>query len=153
MWSASWGFCRFGLKPWVHIVPYDQSRGKIMRFNNIATIGSAVLISFRALGQPAALDSSFAPTNGANGTVRCAAIQPDGKAIVGGSFSTFGGYVRGCLVRLATSSQNRYILEFEEKLDGGNWFSLPAEAGNGDVQILKDTSPNSEQRVYRIRAE
>jgi uncharacterized delta-60 repeat protein len=71
-----------------------------MRFNNITAIGSALLISFRALGQPAALDTSFAPTNRANGIVRCAAIQPDGKAIVGGSFSTFGGYVRGCLVRL-----------------------------------------------------
>ncbi len=71
-----------------------------MRFNKIAIVGSAVLISFRALGQPAAMDPIFAATNGANGTVRCAVIQPDGKVIVGGSFTTFGGYVRGSLARL-----------------------------------------------------
>ncbi len=46
------------------------------------------------------LDTSFNPGSGANLPVRCIALQPDGKVILGGDFTTFGGTGRNRIVRL-----------------------------------------------------
>ena len=45
-------------------------------------------------------DESFAPGSGANGTVRAVALQPDGKLLLGGSFTSFNGVSSNRLVRL-----------------------------------------------------
>jgi uncharacterized delta-60 repeat protein len=123
------------------------------------------------------LDTTFNPGAGIAGSdipiINCLRQARDGRIFVGGLFTQVNGMPRKNFARLqgdivmfdpersggtfgvslATSSQNSYIFEFKEKLDGSNWFSLPAVAGNGDVQILIDTSPTSEQRVYRVRVE
>ncbi|MBC8010979.1 MAG: delta-60 repeat domain-containing protein [Burkholderiales bacterium] len=44
----------------------------------------------------------FDPGNGANGTVRAMARQPDGKIIIAGDFSTYNGVARACIARLNT---------------------------------------------------
>jgi large repetitive protein len=50
-------------------------------------------------------DGAFAATNrGANGTIWAMARQPDGKVLVGGSFSSFDGLAAGRLVRLNDDS-------------------------------------------------
>lgn len=48
------------------------------------------------------MDVTFDPGFGAGSNVRCLALQPDGKVVVGGSFTTFDGVVRHLLARLNT---------------------------------------------------
>ncbi|MGN6553360.1 MAG: Calx-beta domain-containing protein, partial [Verrucomicrobiota bacterium] len=46
------------------------------------------------------LDSAFTPGFGANGTVRAVAAQADGKIVIGGDFTSYGGTPRNYLARL-----------------------------------------------------
>ncbi|WP_033316645.1 delta-60 repeat domain-containing protein, partial [Pontibacter roseus] len=46
------------------------------------------------------LDASFNPGTGFNGEVRSLSLQPDGKVLVGGSFTSFNGTPRSFIARL-----------------------------------------------------
>src|SRR5688572_17305897 len=46
------------------------------------------------------LDLSFNPGSGVNGTVYATVVQPDGKVIIGGSFTTYNGVARNRIARL-----------------------------------------------------
>src|SRR5205085_83830 len=46
------------------------------------------------------LDTSFNPGTGADNLVQIAAVQGDGKIIIGGSFSNYNGTIRKCITRL-----------------------------------------------------
>ncbi len=52
------------------------------------------------LNTDCSLDNSFDPGTGANNNVYTAALQPDGKIIIGGSFTTYNGTTRNCIARL-----------------------------------------------------
>lgn len=47
-----------------------------------------------------ALDDSFSPGTGANATVRAVALQPDGKLLIGGAFTSYNGMPRNRIARL-----------------------------------------------------
>ena len=49
---------------------------------------------------PGTVDSSFAPSSGANAAVYAATEQPDGKVVIGGDFTTVNGSTRNYLARL-----------------------------------------------------
>ncbi len=49
---------------------------------------------------PGSLDTSFNPGTGADGVVYATALQPDGKIIIGGSFSNFNGVSANRIARL-----------------------------------------------------
>ena len=53
-------------------------------------------------GQSGALDLTFNVGTGANGNVETISIQPDGKAIIAGSFSSYNNITRGGIARLNT---------------------------------------------------
>lgn len=75
---------------------------------------AALLLLFTTLGlyaQSGALDPSFDPRNsgsvnndrgnhGANSSISAIAVQPDGKILIGGSFTTYLGTVRNRIARL-----------------------------------------------------
>ena len=46
------------------------------------------------------VDNTFRPGTGTNNTVRCVAVQPDGKVLLAGYFSIFNGVTRKGIVRL-----------------------------------------------------
>jgi uncharacterized delta-60 repeat protein len=46
------------------------------------------------------LDTSFNPGSGANWGVTCVALQPDGKILIGGEFTSYNGKARKCIARL-----------------------------------------------------
>jgi uncharacterized delta-60 repeat protein len=48
------------------------------------------------------IDTGFDSGNGANGMIRSVALQPDGKIIIGGDFTTYGGTNRNRIARLNT---------------------------------------------------
>jgi uncharacterized delta-60 repeat protein len=52
---------------------------------------------------PCGLDSTFSPGTGANGYVRAMALQPDGKILLGGTFTVFRNYSQYYFTRLNAS--------------------------------------------------
>src|ERR1044071_3373053 len=57
-------------------------------------------LCFQSRGAAGDVDPSFDPGFGVNGPVKAVALQPDGKAIIGGQFSTVKGLLRTNLARL-----------------------------------------------------
>ena len=57
-------------------------------------------LCFQSRGGAGDLDLSFDPGSGVNGTVNAVVLQPDGKVIIGGEFTTVKGLVRPGLARL-----------------------------------------------------
>jgi hypothetical protein len=66
-------------------------------FNNVNGYSR---IGVARLNADGSIDNSFNPGTGANYTVNCVAVQPDGKVLVGGYFWTFNGVTRNGIVRL-----------------------------------------------------
>ncbi len=75
-----------------------QTDGKIIV--NSSCGGSSGISRLNANG---ALDSSFTPGTGANGSVDAVVLQSDGKILVGGQFTTFNGLTRNGFARLNTN--------------------------------------------------
>jgi len=77
--------------------------GKILvagRFTTAAGQGRGRIARLNANGS---LDTGFDPGTGADNHVRCLALQPDGKILIGGHFTMFNGVERSRIVRLETN--------------------------------------------------
>jgi uncharacterized delta-60 repeat protein len=57
-------------------------------------------LCFRSRGAAGDVDLSFDPGSGVNGTVNHVVVQPDGKVIIGGGFTTVKGLARAGIARL-----------------------------------------------------
>src|SRR6185503_5616954 len=77
---------------------------KLFSVRTIILAGSLLLqlstLCFRSRGAAGDVDLSFDPGSGVNGKVNAAAVQPDGKVIIGGDFTMVKGLVRTNLARL-----------------------------------------------------
>lgn len=66
----------------------------------LTLLASAALSSMLLCAQPGTLDTSFTPGTGANGSVDDLVLQPDGKVIIVGNFTTVAGSARNRVARL-----------------------------------------------------
>ena len=66
------------------------------------------LITTTLFAQSGNVDLSF---SGFNGVIKVTKIQPDGKILLGGSFTSFNGFQQACLIRLSfdISMQNSLL--------------------------------------------
>src|SRR6188508_698722 len=69
------------------------------------TLAGSLLLQLSTLcihsrGAAGDVDLSFDPGSGVNGTVSAVVVQPDGKVIIGGTFTTVKGLARPGLARL-----------------------------------------------------
>lgn len=85
----------------------DYARAYVLEDNRIFVVGKIEYHNETAVGnvfildEDGALDTSFAQGTGSgNGVVRCMAVQPDGKFVIGGAFSIVNGEERYMLARL-----------------------------------------------------
>jgi uncharacterized delta-60 repeat protein len=90
-----------GANAWVDALAV-QADGKILVGGDFTTLGgggagTATRNYIGRLNADGSLDTSFNP--GANGAVRALAVQPDGKILVGGMFTTLGGGGTGTTTR------------------------------------------------------
>jgi uncharacterized delta-60 repeat protein len=77
---------------------------KSFSVRTIILAGSLLLqlntLCFHSRGAAGDVDLSFDPGSGVNGPINAVAVQPDGKVIIGGQFTTVKGLVRTNLARL-----------------------------------------------------
>src|SRR5947208_2170517 len=77
---------------------------KLYSVRTIILAGNLLLqlntLCFHSRGAPGDVDLSFDPGSGVNGTVNAVALQPDGKVIIGGEFTTVKGLERFKVARL-----------------------------------------------------
>jgi uncharacterized delta-60 repeat protein/M6 family metalloprotease-like protein len=82
---------------------YDLARqpdGRIIAVGNFTTFNGTASNRIVRLLPDGSVDSSFNPGTGANGTVYAVLLQPDGKIIIGGEFTSYNGTARQILARL-----------------------------------------------------
>ena len=99
-----------------------------------------------AFGAAGELDTSFNPGIGATGLVLATAVQPDGKIIIGGSFTSYNGVAQNRLARLnadgsldssfavgngANNQINAIALQPDGKVIIAGWFTFV----NGQIRI------------------
>src|ERR1041384_7491770 len=83
----------------------------------------STLASFRVHAAPGDVDLSFDPGSGVDNTVWAIALRPDGKAIIGGEFTTVKGLARNHIARL--------------NIDGSGDISFnPGSGANSDVRAI-----------------
>ena len=77
---------------------------KLFSVRTIILAGSLLLqlstLCFHSRGAAGDVDLSFDPGSGVNGTVNAVVLQPDGKVIIGGHFTTVKGLARPGIARL-----------------------------------------------------
>lgn len=82
---------------------YDLARqpdGKIIAVGDFTAFSGTSRGHIVRLLADGSVDPSFNPGTGANGSIHAVLAQPDGKIVVGGSFTSFNGVAREYLARL-----------------------------------------------------
>lgn len=79
-----------------------QADGKILVGGSFSTFNGQPAINILRLNADGSLDTDFATGNGygTNGAISCLYVQPDGKILVGGEFTTYNGTGRNKIARL-----------------------------------------------------
>ncbi len=89
-----------GTPPWLERVTFTlQPNGKILLAGEIfATAGSSPYVA--RLNADGSLDGTFSPITGSGGGVEHVALQPDGKVVFGGWFTSIQGIARHGIARV-----------------------------------------------------
>ena len=66
----------------------------------LALLTSLLLVISAALAQAGSLDLTFDPGDGADSTIRSVVLQPDGKILIAGDFTSYEGTSRNHIARL-----------------------------------------------------
>jgi uncharacterized delta-60 repeat protein len=77
-----------------------QSDGCVVIGGAFTAVGGTSRSRIARLRADGLLDTAFNPGTGANGTVYAIALQPDGKIVIGGAFTTVQGVARAGVARL-----------------------------------------------------
>jgi uncharacterized delta-60 repeat protein len=77
-----------------------QPDGKILIGGNFTSYNGTARNRIARLNSDGSLDTTFAPGTGANQTVHTIAVQPDGKVVIGGNFTSVNATTRGRIARL-----------------------------------------------------
>ncbi|MBP8822447.1 MAG: T9SS type A sorting domain-containing protein [Flavobacteriales bacterium] len=77
-----------------------QPDGKVLIAGTFVSVNGSSRNRVARLNANGTLDGSFNPGTGANGDVKALALQPDGKVLVGGSFTSYNGTARNRLARV-----------------------------------------------------
>ena len=81
-----------------------QTDGKVVIGGSFTTVGVTTVGDIARLNVDGTLDAAFTTAGGVgfNGTVNTVVLQPDGRILVGGSFTTYAGLAANRFARLNT---------------------------------------------------
>jgi uncharacterized delta-60 repeat protein len=77
-----------------------QPNGKILIGGWFTNYNGTSRNRIARLNADGSLDETFNPGSGSNNDVEAITLQPDGKILIGGAFTTFNGTSRNCIARL-----------------------------------------------------
>jgi uncharacterized delta-60 repeat protein len=134
-----------------------QSDGKILIGGSFTTFDGVTRGRVARLNSDGSLDASYNSSVGTNGNVLVSNIQPDGKMLVGGTFTSYNGTTRGRIARINTdgtidtsftsglsavtsNSVNSIEIQSDGKIliAGGNFSSYAGTSRNRIARINSD---------------
>jgi len=112
-----------------------QPDGKILVGGNFTTFNGTTTNRFIRLNSDGTRDTAFMDNVGvgANQSVRAIAIQPDGKILVGGNFTTFNGTTTNRFIRLNS--------------DGTRHTAFMANVGTGANESVEDIAIQPDKKI------
>jgi uncharacterized delta-60 repeat protein len=84
-----------------HIVPLSD--GKLLVSGDFTSYNGAAVGRIVRLNADGSLDATFLSSVGANGSITSMAVWPDGRILISGQFSTYGGAARNGIARLLSN--------------------------------------------------
>jgi len=137
-----------------------RADGKVMIAGNFTAVGNQPWNRIGRLNNDGTPDLNFNPGQGADGQVRCSAIEPDGTTVISGDFlvpeaKLVNPIINGnrFLVVVPTIPGRTYVLQGKDSLNDLSWTDLASGAGGGADMTLSDPGPTGPQRFYRLRIE
>ena len=118
--------------PWIVTSSALQSDGKIIVGGHFETFNGVSRNKIVRLNTNGSLDLTFNPGTGAYGNINNVSVQPDGKIIIVGDFTSFNGVARQGIARL--NADGSLDLSFNSGLQASNIFSLSLQS-DGKVII------------------
>ena len=77
-----------------------QADGKVLLGGTFTSVNGTAVNRLARLNADGSFDSTFDTGTGVNGYVHSVLVQPDGRILIGGAFSTYNGVVRNHVARL-----------------------------------------------------
>jgi uncharacterized delta-60 repeat protein len=95
-----------------------QPDGKIVIGGGFTQVGGTFRLNFAQLNTDGTVDTGFNPILGPELPVTSLALQPDGKIILGGAFSTFAGISRAGIARVGSTGLLDFFFNPTTQTDG-----------------------------------
>jgi uncharacterized delta-60 repeat protein len=131
-----------------------QADGKVLIGGNFTTVNTLAYNRIARLNADGTLDNSFDPGTGADDRVRAVAVQPDGKILIGGSFSTVNGVICNRIARLNSDGSLDTSFDPGSGLDNAVRSVVVQADGKvligGDFTTVNDVARN---RIARLNAD
>ncbi|NBP24895.1 MAG: hypothetical protein EBU81_10190, partial [Proteobacteria bacterium] len=120
-----------------------QPDGRIVIGGSFTTLNGATVGRIARLNPDGTVDATFAAGTGASGNVQTLAVQPDGRILVAGAFTTFQGVARARVARLGpTGSVDLSFLPTPDFSSGTVYGMLAQEDGG---VLLRGSFAQSDQ--------
>jgi uncharacterized delta-60 repeat protein len=131
-----------------------QPDGKVVIGGNFTSFNGTARSCIARLNADGSLDAGFNPGTGTNGEVRCLALQPDGKVLIAGMFTSYNGTPRNYLARL--NADGSLDNTFNSGTGANDWVQTLTLQPDGKVLIGGDfTTYNgtNRRRIARLNAD
>ena len=127
-----------GCNSWVYCSDL-QADGKVLIGGDFSTVAGSARGRLARLNSNGTLDTGFAPASGANNWVYSMNVQPEGRILIGGGFTTYNATARARLARVNLGCDQAIELEITTDANGAqtSWeiipvgFSYPVLSGGG----------------------
>jgi uncharacterized delta-60 repeat protein len=127
-----------------------QPDGEILIGGDFTSYNGTERNHIARLNADGSLDTGFDPSMGSNNTVYAIALQPDGKILIGGGFTSYNGTARSRIARLNTDGS--LDTSFDPGTGASSWVDEIALQPDGKILIAGDfTSYNGTERVRVAR--
>jgi len=138
-----------GFDNWVYSLAL-QPDGKIIMGGNFASFNEIGRNRIARLNTDGSLDASFNPGAGVNGFIYTLLLQPYGRVIIGGSFTSFDGKARNRIARL--NADGSLDTDFDPGAGFNNWvYTLVRQADGNMIMGGNFTSFDGKVRNHIVR--
>ncbi|MFM7486678.1 MAG: delta-60 repeat domain-containing protein, partial [Cytophagales bacterium] len=139
-----------------------QTDGKIFIAGSFALYNGTIVNSVARLNTDGTLDTGYLTNTGSGiaGQVLTSALQPDGKIILAGNFSSFNGFPRNSIVRINTNGtrDTAFLTNLSDGFSGGGALALSVQTDGkiiaaGDFTTFTSAGfQNPRTRIVRLNA-